>query len=341
MKTILLAITAALTIIGSINYMNQAVAPTSRFMSQTSTTPDHIQKAWAQWKMTNNKSYGVDSEDKYRMGVFQQNFNKVSSTNSKQNSFKLALNRFADLTTQEFTAQYTGMKKTVERRAPKSVKISSKSSVDWRGSAVTGVKDQGQCGSCWAFSTTGSLEGLNYQTNGSLRSFSEQQLVDCAGGVYGNNGCSGGLMDRALDYVEANGITLESNYYYTARDGTCSYTSSEQAFKNTSHTDVDQTDAALASALEIRPVSVGIDAGQLQLYDSGILHDWSCGTQLDHGVLAVGFTTETDSNGNTGAFIVKNSWGQSWGEAGFFRFARRSSGDGMCGITLQASYPTM
>jgi len=215
------------------------------------------------------------------------------------------------------------------------------SSVDWTTKgAVTAVKNQGQCGSCWAFSTTGSVEGVNAVNGKGLISLSEQQLVDCSGS-YGNMGCNGGLMDYAFQYIIATGgLCTEAAYPYTAADGTCK-SSCTRTTKIAAFTDVaHDSDIALATAVAQQPVSVAIEADQssFQFYSGGILTA-ACGTALDHGVLAVGYGAQ----GSTLYWKVKNSWGASWGESGYIRLARGSQyngGAGQCGIYSEPSYPT-
>jgi len=208
-------------------------------------------------------------------------------------------------------------------------------SLDWTTkNAVTGVKDQGQCGSCWAFSTTGSTEGAIALKYNHLTSLSEQELVDCAGS-YGNAGCNGGLMDSAFKYAEANGLCTEAAYPYTGRNGACqkaSCTASANT-KITGYKDVTHTENALGAAADIGPVSVAIEADQsgFQLYKSGVFCG-TCGTSLDHGVLVVGYGDE----GTSPYWKVKNSWGASWGEAGYIRMCRNSD---KCGIASEPSYP--
>merc|ERR550537_1182851 len=211
-------------------------------------------------------------------------------------------------------------------------------SVDWTTkNAVTPVKNQGQCGSCWAFSTTGSTEGANFLKNGKLVSLSEQQLVDCAGS-FGNQGCNGGLMDNGFQYIEKNGITTESSYPYTGTDGTCnSFTAAVQI---SGFTDVPSKSlSGLETAVSGQPTSVAVDAAGSgwQLYSGGVYSGglFGCGQQLDHGVLAVGY----DNDG--GYWKIKNSWGTTWGEQGYIRLKKTSdaTGAGTCGLALQASYP--
>jgi cathepsin L len=199
------------------------------------------------------------------------------------------------------------------------------------------VKNQGQCGSCWAFSTTGAVEGAEFVATGTLNSFSEQQLVDCAGGIYGNQGCNGGLMDNAFKYIEKYGLQSEASYPYIAKKNRkCKYDASKVDGTVKSYTDVKVNDPAqLKAALVLSPVSVAIEADQyaFQGYTGGVITS-GCGTSLDHGVLAVGYGTESGQD----YFLVKNSWGASWGVNGYVKIGAGSSN--VCGILSAASYPT-
>jgi len=213
--------------------------------------------------------------------------------------------------------------------------------VDWvAAGAVTPIKNQGQCGSCWSFSTTGSVEGDVFIEAGVLTPLSEQQLVDCST-AQGNQGCNGGLMDNAFQYIISNGgLTTETGYPYTATGpNTCSVTT-PLASTITSYCDVASgSEKALEAAVAQQPVSVAIEADQscFQFYQSGVMSDPSCGTQLDHGVLAVGFGV----TGGVKYWNVKNSWGTSWGNEGFIWLGREVSGQasGVCGIALEPSFP--
>ena len=223
-------------------------------------------------------------------------------------------------------------------------------SVDWVSKgAVTPVKNQGQCGSCWSFSTTGSLEGAFYLKTGTLDSFSEQQLVDCDNRKNGGKdmGCNGGLMDNAFSWIEKNkGLCTEDSYPYesgtTTTAGSCQTSCDVVSGSDiTSFTDVTpKSDEAMMTALSQQPVSIAIEADQkdFQLYKSGVFTG-SCGTNLDHGVLAVGYGTSEDG---TDFYKVKNSWGTTWGDVGYILLGRGddfNKGSGQCGMLLQASYP--
>ena len=256
----------------------------------------------------------------------------------------MAVNEFADLTHDEFKKKMTGLKvrdnkmlRAANNQGPHKQVAGLAADVDWRQKgAVTPVKNQQQCGSCWAFSTTGSTEGAHAIKTGNLVSLSEQQLVDCSA-AQGNQGCNGGLMDQGFQYIISNkGITTEAAYPYTAQDGTCKNGMSAAATLS-SFVDVAQgSEADLMKAVNLGPVSIAIEADQqcFQFYSGGILSDSSCGMQLDHGVLVVGYGTEN----NVDYWIVKNSWGASWGESGYIRLIR---GKNECGIAQAASYPVV
>ena len=214
--------------------------------------------------------------------------------------------------------------------------------IDWRSkNAVTPVKNQGQCGSCWSFSATGAMEGLDSISTGTITGLSEQELVDCSR-KYGNMGCRGGLMDNAFEYVIDNGICSEDDYPYTASDDSCKSNSCQPVFKISGCKDVpSENELALKEAVAEQPVSVAIQADSriFQLYSSGVITSDGCGTNLDHGVLAVGYGTEN----NVPYWLVKNSWGDTWGENGYVKIKRSdsTSSKGTCGIAMQASFPTV
>jgi len=237
----------------------------------------------------------------------------------------MGLNQFSALTTEEFAQTYLG---TIVESSNDNNEVSEEVTVtigdiDWTTQgAVTGVKNQGSCGSCWAFSATGGLEGLSKLGFGSLQSFSEQQLVDCSGS-FGNQACNGGLMDNAFKFVKANGIVTESEYPYKAVKQTCSIKTGP--FKIGGYTDI-KTCNDLTSAISGRPISVAVDATNWSPYKSGVFSN--CKTSLNHGVLLVGI--------EGGNWKVKNSWGTSWGESGYILLKSGNT----CGICNVASYPT-
>jgi len=286
-----------------------------------------------------------------RLGIFIKNMKMIEDHNAdKTNTFTMGPNKFTHLTFEEFkdTVRIGGARPNFTQQgdklheAPKSG--SNPSSVNWvdKG-AVTPVKDQGQCGSCWSFSTTGSVEGAYFIKYNTLLSFSEQELVSCDVGG-GDMGCNGGWMDNAFTWIKKNGgITTEDQYPYTSgttqKSGTCvtsGYTDNAKAAP-VSYTDV-QTGSvsALESAVAQQPVSIAIQANQpsFQFYSGGVLTS-GCGRNLDHGVLAVGYGTE---NG-TDYWLVKNSWGPSWGDKGYIKILR-SSAD-LCGVLDAPSYPNL
>jgi cathepsin L len=304
---------------------------------------DEYQAMFTKFMQQYEKKYSHDTFF-YRYTIFKQNMDKIELANRQKHSYTLGMNAMGDMTHAEFKATKLGYK-TVSRpylRAKNSdgphmhVKNPA-DSVDWRSKGkVTKIKDQGQCGSCWAFSTTGSVEGAHAIKSGTLVSLSEQQLVDCSG-AQGNQGCNGGLMDQAFEFIIQNGgITGEKDYPYTAQDGTCQ-TGKPVRATISSYTDVTSGDeASLRKAIAVGPVSVAIEADQacFQFYSGGVLSDPSCGTQLDHGVLAVGYV----NSGSTPYYIVKNSWGNSWGMQGYVNIAENSD---ECGIAMEPSYPVV
>merc|ERR1712232_788194 len=229
----------------------------------------------------------------------------------------LGATAFSDLTLEEFPAlPIRGFAASMKTDLPnlgtyEAVGDDKPKAIDWTTKgAVTPVKNQGQCGSCWAFSTTGGLEGAWQLSSGNLVSMSEQQFVDCD---KVDSGCNGGLMDNAFGWAESHAVATESSYAYTGRDGSCksSFSTAIPQGGVTGYKDVSKSASALKSALQNSPISVAIEADQaaFQQYTGGVITS-GCGTQLDHGVLAVGINDD-------GSIKVKNSWGASWGADGF------------------------
>lgn len=291
---------------------------------------------FAQYVAEFGKHYGTTEEFEFRMNVFAQNLAKIRGFESETST--VGVNMFTDYTEAEYK-KLLGFR-AQDQKAYKNVKEiprSNADSVDWRElGAVTPVKDQKACGSCWSFSTTGALEGAHFIATGELVSLSEQQLMDCSW-KYGNLSCGGGLMDNAFKYAMTTPITTEDNYPYTAMFHTsCSY-EGNGVVQAQSYYDVKANDSqALLDAIALGPVSVAIEADQTVFgsYTGGIITGPACGINLDHGVLAVGYGVD---NG-TQFIVVKNSWGPSWGESGYVRLGVES-GAGVCGINQSASQP--
>jgi cathepsin L len=290
----------------------------------------------------------------YRYGVFKTNLAAVSQHNEEWangvHSFKLGMNQFGDMTNTEYRAYINKFQRpespqfafTVEARP------GNPSAVDWRTkNVVTPIKDQGSCGSCWSFSAVGSMEGAHALSSGTLVSLSEQELVDCAAG--GKDNCNeGGWMTDGFNWAIAKGMESEKDYPYTAQSkGVCHYDATKVVAKYTSYANVTVgSEDALETAVANQPtVSVAIDAGSFwfQLYSSGVYDDTSCKSDLDdldHGVLAAGYGTDTTTSPSKDYWLVKNSWGAWWGESGYIRMVKDKAGNpNQCGIATCASFP--
>ncbi|KAI1731414.1 papain family cysteine protease domain-containing protein [Ditylenchus destructor] len=305
---------------------------------------------WEAYKGLNGKSFYDEDTENERMLAFLSSQQHIKKHNEQYEqgkvSFKLDANSIADLPFSEYQ-KLNGYRRIYGdplRRnssrflAPHNVEVPE--SMDWRDHGyVTEIKNQGMCGSCWAFSATGSLEGQHKRSKGALVSLSEQNLVDCSA-AYGNNGCNGGLMDFAFQYIKENhGIDTENSYPYKARQKKCHFQRSSVGADDTGFMDLpegDEDQLKIAVATQ-GPISVAIDAGHrsFQLYKTGVYYEKECSSeQLDHGVLVVGYGTDPDHGDY---WIVKNSWGTTWGEQGYVRMARNKNNH--CGIATKASYP--
>lgn len=298
---------------------------------------------WTLWKHfqtlegPTSSSYLTSDEHDKRYGIFKDNMEMAREFNKKgEYSFKLGVTAFADLTEDEFKAYIQKAngykpKSKLSRELFSAGDATAPATKDWvADGAVTPIKNQGQCGSCWSFSTTGSIEGQNFLKHNKLSSFSEQELVDCSKGD--NQGCEGGQMDAAFTWIETNGLCYESAYPYTGTDDTCKESSCTAEVKVTSFVDIAEgnTDDLKTAVGTVGPVSVAVNANTFwQLYSGGIFDHMCNKNKLDHGVLAVGY--------GTNYWKVKNSWGESWGEEGYIRLTEGNT----CGIAQDASYPVV
>jgi len=330
-----------------------------------------VQDAWTKFKHDHNKIYLNKNEEVRRQRIFAENMDFIKDHNSRYvrglETFHVGVNKFADLTNMEFNARYLSPNAQFRQNYQCPVNFAASgnplpSGVDWRSTAnpqntvaVTGVKDQGQCGSCWAFGTTGTFEGQvclsGAQDCSSWGGASEQQLVDCGGkdntdlGNYYDMACNGGWIDNGLYYIQVTGyIDSETSYPYVSgngRSGSCSANPGNGVgTQTTCGATVKKSESDLQGAIaEVGPVGIAIDAGGLafQMYSGGVYTSSTCSsTSLNHAVLAVGY--DTDSSGQD-YWIVKNSWGTGWGDSGFILMRRNYNN--MCGVAATPAYPIL
>jgi len=295
------------------------------------------QSLFKQFKNKFNKNYVSVAQETLRFAAFKDNLIRAQwLTGNIEDGAEYGITQFSDLNPEEFQLLYLNGGRTMDASLIANLPVAPATNVappdswDWRAQgAVSEVKNQGQCGSCWAFSTTGNVEGRWFLSKKSLISLSEQFLVDCDHDCTDNvcdQGCNGGLMWNAMQYIiDAHGIPTEKDYPYQGFDAQCHNAS--KAVTISKWEKVSPNEVEIKNYLFTNgPISVVINANPLQLYRSGILDPLICNPKaLDHGVLIVGYGTE----GAKDFWIVKNSWGGSWGEKGFFRIIR---GKGKCGI---------
>lgn len=304
---------------------------------------DLFRAEWHGWKLAHGKTYASPREESFRQKIFLENRMKIAEHNKMASqgefSFTMGMNQFGDLLHSEFKQAMNGYRQDLKSPSSRGATYISPANVelpdevDWRTKgAVTPIKDQGQCGSCWAFSAVGSLEGQHFRKTGKLVSLSEQNVVDCS---RADNGCGGGLMDDAFKYIKQNGgVDTEKSYPYRGYDEICRFNKTTVGATDVGYVDVTaRSEKALAEAVAtVGPVSVAIDASndKFQFYKSGIYDVKSCSnSSLDHGVLTIGY--------GDGYWLVKNSWGTGWGMKGYIKMTR--DGSNQCGIATLASYP--
>jgi cathepsin F len=318
---------------------------------------DHLLNAvhhFSLFKTKYAKSYPTQEEHDYRFSVFKANLRRAKRHQKLDPTAIHGVTKFSDLTPAEFRRNFLGLKQRFKlpsdaKKAPILPTNDLPADFDWRDhGAVTGVKDQGACGSCWSFSTTGALEGAHYLATGKLLSLSEQQLVDCdhecdpeeRGSC--DAGCNGGLMNNAFEYsLKVGGLQREEDYPYTGRDGTCKFDKSKIAasVSNFSVISVDE-DQVAANLVKNGPLAVGINAVYMQTYVGGVSCPYICAKRLDHGVVLVGFGSAEYSVirlKEKPYWIIKNSWGESWGEQGYYHLCRGPHAHNLCGVDSMVS----
>lgn len=284
-------------------------------------------------------SYGTDEEYKFRLEQFAKKDAEINAINAEENTYVLGHNKFSTWTKDEYMRILKRKPAVMEGEEEELDTANLDAEVDWRAKgAVNPVQNQGQCGSCWAFSSVAAMEGSHFINKGELLKLSEQQFVDCAS-TTGNEGCNGGLEVWAFKYAESDPLELEKDYPYTAKTQKCKSVKSKEIVAVESYKRVPKKSVAqLKAAVAVQPTCVSVDAANLhfQMYTGGILDTDKCGHDLDHAVTAVGYGNEAGKE----YLIVRNSWGADWGEKGYIRMAIDKDGDGVCGVLLDSSRPS-
>ncbi|NWU89861.1 CATL1 protein, partial [Upupa epops] len=296
-----------------------------------------LEEAWKGWKSLHAKEYPREAEAT-RREVWEKNLRRIEQHNWEesqgQHRFRLAMNHFGDLTDEEFNQLLNGFTPAWQEEPV----------LLFQASSALKTPAEGHCGSCWAFSATGALEGLVFNRTGQLVVLSEQNLIDCSRKL-GNNGCHGGYMTRAFQYVRDNGgLNSEHVYPYMATDtSSCRYNPQDRAANCSTIWLVAQgNETALEQAVaSVGPVSVAVDASSFyfHFYKSGIFSSMFCSQQVNHGMLAVGYGVSQEQGHNISYWILKNSWSELWGEQGYIRLLKGSSNQ--CGVANQASFPML
>ncbi|RVE49205.1 hypothetical protein evm_006097 [Chilo suppressalis] len=285
--------------------------------------PEEAESLFEEFIDNFNKYYSNEEEKTFRFNVFKENLKKINDRNARSSLAEYGINHFTDLTVDEFVRKYTGLRlpsqgagPVCKESNPLDVTGHAPESLDWRKEGkVTAIKNQGQCGSCWAFGTTGTLEGAYAIKHNTLVSLSEQQLLDCD---KKNSGCCGGFMDKAMMWLMKNGGSMrEVDYPYKSQEGKCAHDESKVAVNVTGCTQyIDKTEDELKQILaNVGPLAIAVVGNTFNCYTNGIHECDTSGDEINHAVLLVGYGEE---NG-TPYWIVKNSWGTGWGEEGYIR----------------------
>ncbi|KAH8307750.1 hypothetical protein KR044_012242, partial [Drosophila immigrans] len=303
------------------------------------------------FKLKHHKVYKDVSEELKRLQIFVENKKLIESHNKRyaagEESYKMGVNKFSDMSPEEFqrlvltSLNPADSQDGIDYIYNPSAKATLPSAVDWRLSgAVNPVKNQGSCGSCWAFSAVGALESHHILSTQQSVSLSEQNLVDCTRGApYNNHGCGGGWPIAALNYVKDNGgINTASYYPYEGLDKSCRYNKNYIGSKVSAIIQIEKgNESALASAVANKgPISVCIDASLFQYYQSGVFNEPSCSQSSNHCIVVDGYGTDSDGGDY---WLARNSWGENWGESGYIRMARNR--DNQCAIASYAIYPLL
>lgn len=312
-----------------------------------------LERGWRSWKILHGKTY-QEATEAFRRTIWEKNLLKIEQHNLEyslgKHSYLLKMNHFGDMEDEEFYQFMNGFVQEQEETMEVPVFQGSGTfkvpkEVDWRTKGyVTPVKNQGHCGSCWAFSATGALEAQIFKKTGRLTSLSEQNLVDCSR-PQGNHGCSGGYITGAFKYVQSNGgINSEATYPYLERDdGMCHYDPLNKAGNCTSFVRIPQgSEGALEQAVAlVGPVSVAVDATvfTFRFYHSGVYYDRWCSQMVNHAMLAVGYGASQENMKSSDYWLIKNSWTENWGEQGYLRLLKGAGNQ--CGVANQASYPVL
>lgn len=312
---------------------------------------------WENFKLVHGKDYGDPMEERYRMEVFERNKAMIKEHNKRYElgleTYKLGMNKFGDLTEEEFAAEF--LNEDMSYMETDSMNGSAylppanlgvlPANVDWRsrGAVVTRVVNQGTCGACYAISAAGALESHIFLKGGNLVALSSQQIVDCSYNyIYKNKGCKGGFLDKTFQYIKDYGLLPEEEYPYIAKNDWrlgCRYNRAKVIGRSAGYMNLPKGDeAALAVAVaNAGPVAIGMQSkySNLRFYKSGIHFSTRCDHKfIDHAMVVVGYGTSPDGGDY---WLVKNSWGQEWGENGYVRMARNR--DDNCGVASHAKYP--